>query len=404
MVLMFAAAPDAKADGTGFEFKNNDVVAFMGEAATVEMRRHGYIEAALTSRFHDRALQFRILGWQGDSVYQQHRMPNFPDVAAQLKDRGVSVVLAWYGLIESFDGTNRLNAFADQYNKFLDGIATHVQRDRLVLIGPTPVESIGPHGPDPAVQNSNVRLYNETIRVLAARHGAPFVDLFPVLPVASEVRLTDNGTMLNRYAYWLITPRVEQALGYPQRQWAVAINVDDRRIQAEGATVADLSVETARLRFTVHDQMLPLASFTDAQGKVHVTDERVLRVAGLPAGRWALSIDGEAILEATDRQWTQGRAITTGPDYDQAHTLRELIDLKNEFFMRHWRPLNWDFVHGERQNVPASRQHDDRNVRWFPGELQEYVSIIAKQEKQIHETARPRQRTYQLTRISEVTP
>ena len=68
-------------------------------------------------------------------------------------------------------------------------------------------------------------------------------------------------------------------------------------------------------------------------------------------------------------------------------TLREKVHRKNELWFAYWRPTNWAFLYGNRQTQPSSRDHKDRNVRWFPEEIKNVLPRLRELEADIHRTA-----------------
>ena len=67
--------------------------------------------------------------------------------------------------------------------------------------------------------------------------------------------------------------------------------------------------------------------------------------------------------------------------------LRQAIGQKNDLWFRYWRPTNWAFLYGNRQTQPSSRDHRNRGVRWFPGELEKALARIKQAEEQIQNLA-----------------
>src|SRR5437588_7135882 len=56
-----------------FELKDGDRVVLVGATMIEREQRYGYWEAALTSRWPDRNITFRNLGWSGDNVWGDAR-------------------------------------------------------------------------------------------------------------------------------------------------------------------------------------------------------------------------------------------------------------------------------------------------------------------------------------------
>jgi len=68
--------------------------------------------------------------------------------------------------------------------------------------------------------------------------------------------------------------------------------------------------------------------------------------------------------------------------------LQETITEKNFLWLQYYRPTNWAFLYGDRQNVPSSRDHVDGEKRWFPFELEKALSMVGELEAEIHSQAK----------------
>lgn len=71
-----------------------------------------------------------------------------------------------------------------------------------------------------------------------------------------------------------------------------------------------------------------------------------------------------------------------------AQSLRQAIGRKNQLWWQYYRPSNWAFLFGDRQHVPASRDPEDRDQRWFVREIDSLPGLIAETEADIHRYAR----------------
>jgi hypothetical protein len=82
-------------------------------------------------------------------------------------------------------------------------------------------------------------------------------------------------------------------------------------------------------------------------------------------------------------------AATLGPvsKTPEVEKLQRLIQQKNRLWFNYYRPQNWAFLAGDRVNQPSSRDHIDRNKRWFPDEMEQYVPLIEQKERAIWEAA-----------------
>jgi len=71
-----------------------------------------------------------------------------------------------------------------------------------------------------------------------------------------------------------------------------------------------------------------------------------------------------------------------------AENLRQAVLKKNRLWQQYWRPTNWSFLYGNRQTQPSSRDHRNRQVRWFPGELQSLLPLLDEADNKIHAAAK----------------
>lgn len=76
----------------------------------------------------------------------------------------------------------------------------------------------------------------------------------------------------------------------------------------------------------------------------------------------------------------------TNPVDLRPHPLDKLILKKNNLWFHYWHPQNWAFLHGDRTEQPSSRDHIDPTKRWFPEEMNQWLPLIAAQEKDIQQT------------------
>lgn len=67
--------------------------------------------------------------------------------------------------------------------------------------------------------------------------------------------------------------------------------------------------------------------------------------------------------------------------------VREAVVHKNRLWFRYWRPTNWAFLAGDRTDQASSRDHQDRSIRWFPKELEEFVPLIGFADAEIRRRA-----------------
>src|SRR5437899_428635 len=92
-----------------FELLDGDRVVFLGDTFIEREQSYGYVEAALTSRFPDRNVTFRNLGWSADTPLGESRAgfdppeKGFDRLKEQIAAIKPTVAFIGYGMANSFD-------------------------------------------------------------------------------------------------------------------------------------------------------------------------------------------------------------------------------------------------------------------------------------------------------------
>ncbi|MFO1460539.1 MAG: hypothetical protein U1G08_14155 [Verrucomicrobiota bacterium] len=84
------------------------------------------------------------------------------------------------------------------------------------------------------------------------------------------------------------------------------------------------------------------------------------------------------------RSETDSRGRFIVPDLE---AVRQAVVVRNRLWFDYTRPMNWAFLAGDRTEQPSSRDHRDRNIRWFPAEMEQFVPLIQQADEQIWKTA-----------------
>ena len=244
VVLIISAV--ARAADTPFELKDGDRVVFLGDAFIEREQYHGWIELMLTSRFPDRAITFRNLGWSGDtpagdsrfglSLVQAGKEPpdeGWTQLVKQITDAKPTVIFVGYGMASSFEGEAGLGRFKTDYLRLLDAVAAHAPGARVVLLAPLPHEELGAPWPKASPHNAQLAAYSRTVAEIAAARKAVFVPLFDLLQAGSArvgigmaaradqgAILTDNGIHPTGRGYRVIAETLEQQLFGQERTGA----------------------------------------------------------------------------------------------------------------------------------------------------------------------------------------
>ena len=337
--LAVVAAPAFAAEP--FELKDGDRVVLVGGTLIEREQRYGYWEAALTSRYPDKNITFRNLGWSGDDVWGDARASfgtradGFKALIDHVLALKPTVIIMAYGGNESFDGPAGLPQFKDGLNVLLDALAP--AKARIVLLAPLRMEDLGRPLPDPTAENKNRRLYTDVLRETAKKRDLTFADMNPYLgdgPKAAP--LTDDGMHLTAAGYWRSAFALEKALGLPPRG-DETIDVNVIKADANGD-----------LRISWTPKML-LSSPPPVDSPTRSWPAPSLTIKNLAAGRYALSIDDKPIGTVTAEQVGGPVGMARGPEYEQAERLRKAIVAKNRLYFYRWRPANETYLFGFRK-------------------------------------------------------
>jgi lysophospholipase L1-like esterase len=218
--VLAACVPTPAPAADPFKLTDGDRVVFLGNTLIEREQRYGYWEMALTTRYPDANIQFRNLGWAGDTVWGQARArfgtqaEGFNHLKEHVAALKPTVIVVGYGNNEAFDGEAGLPHFLDGLNKLLDTLEAN--KARIVLLSPLRQEDMGRPLPDPTEQNKNIRLYRDAMRKVAEKRGHVFVDLYDLLADVKEkppLRWTDNGIHLTAAGYELASRKLLDGLG-----------------------------------------------------------------------------------------------------------------------------------------------------------------------------------------------
>ena len=90
----------------------------------------------------------------------------------------------------------------------------------------------------------------------------------------------------------------------------------------------------------------------------------------------AFSRNGIYLSEIGQRQFAIRLAKELGWKGEWLGEIEKEVRLKNQLWHQYYRPTNWAFLFGDRQNVPSSRDNEDPGRRWFEEEIGKIPSLI----------------------------
>ncbi len=389
------------ADPPRFEWKDGDRVVLIGDTLIERDQKYGYLETRITAENPDKTIVFRNLGWSGDTVFGHARARFGPPAEGfnHLKEHVLAlkptVLIVGYGMTNSFDGEAGLPAFVTGLNAMLDAVTA--SKPRLIFLSPIAHEDLGRPLPDPSKHNRDLAHYRDAIKKVAEERSSWFIDLYEETLSAHNYGLdplTDNGIHPTAYGHWYLAWSIDAELRQVKREpgWSVGLDRNGRP-QGTRARLSDFERTADGARFEVVDSALPeprLPSTApkDADGLI---SRRIVRLAGLDRGRFALTVDGQKVATGDPNAWARGVSLTRGPEFDQAEALRDAIVEKNLLYFYRWRPQNETYLFGFRKHEQGN------NAREIPL----FDPLVEAKEKVIAGLRVPVKHVYELTRDSE---
>ncbi|MCF2521089.1 GDSL-type esterase/lipase family protein [Dyadobacter sp. CY351] len=376
---------------TAFTLKDGDRVVFLGSSIFENDFQYGYLELALTTRFADKGVTFRNLGWTGDNVWGEGRStytnPPTPyeHLMEDITKAQPTVVFLGYGGVEAQDGQAGLPHFKEGLNKLLDKIealgAQAILLSTIPVVSSDTAQRIGQ-------RNADLELYSKAISEVAAQRKKQFIDIYnPILNASKKDSIIENTVHLNELGYYHLATTLEKALGLDAAKASTAVSIADNKADVSNGRSLTPDKEGVLARFAVDNKYLPLPSPKSADW---ITDNaRTVRISGLKKGYYALFSENDQVASASAKDWEKGVEIKQGPQFAKVAEIRNMILKKNELHFFQYRPLNQTYIIGFR------RYEQGRHVKG----LEEQNILIKWLEGQIILNSEPKEVVYELRKM-----
>ncbi len=384
-----------------------DRVAIVGNTFADQIREHGYLETLLLQRTRENPVSIRNLGWGGDMLTLRDRPTNFPTEESTLTAHKTDVIIACFGLGESFNGEVGLEDFKKNVAAF---IASHRGKKyngkkevRLVLVSPIAHEDFGRLTPMAETRNRQLEAYSKAMGVVAAEYGVPFVDLYTPMKYIMEEpgapKLTTNGIHLNSYGYWAVARYLFDTLVTGENEtvreqpWRIEVDAKKGSGSSEGLRLEKVKVLYDGVSFLAIEEFGPtLAPPADGSLPPQLAGLRdILTVENLKPGNYELTIDGQLVATAPASEWSRGIPVDASPAHIEAETLREAVNDKNRQFVYSWKAYNQVHIVGERRNSPSGQS--------LSGEVIEFNNITKEREVELRDSIKLKTRQWRLARV-----
>lgn len=377
-----------------------DRVALVGNTYADQLRMHGYLETLLLQRSLENPVSVRNLGWAGDMLSARDRPTNFPSEEASLREHRTDVIVACFGMGESFGGAQGADAFRANLNAL---IGSHRGKKyngesevRLILVSPIACDDLGVLTPAREEKNRDLKLYKGVMGEIAGRHEIPFVNLYDrteyLMADPSARKLTINGIRLNAYGYWATSRMVVDQLLPGGSGWRLQVDAKSGVAHGEGVEILAVATEGAGLQFVVKERRFPMVS-PPGEGSTHpslTAQSDVLVVKNLGAGSYTLTVEGKAVITARSDEWEKGVPLDDSPAHQEAETYRAAVNDKNLQFTYSWKALNQVHIVGERKKSNSGRA--------LPAEVIAFHKLAREKEAFLKGGLKLKTRTWRLVR------
>jgi len=211
-----------------FEFQDGDRVILIGDTFIEREGAYGYIEQRLTLQLPERDVQFRNLGWSGDTPQGTARASfdfdkpgkGFEKLKEEVATAQPTVVILGYGMASSLEKPAVSAAqFKAEMLQLMDAIqsVTTNRQVRFILLSPIRHEEMGMDAREIAKHNETLAQYTKALQEIANSRNCAFVSLFDALGNSKKTGpLTDNGIHLTARGYARAAEAIAQGLGWAQ--------------------------------------------------------------------------------------------------------------------------------------------------------------------------------------------
>lgn len=192
-----------------------DRLVIVGNTFAERMALFGHFETLLHDAYPDHELIVRNLGWSGDTPSLQPRPLDFGTMEEYLVQEQADVIIACFGMNESFSGEAGRPAFEESLRDFIASMRDLKPgggEPEILLVSPIAHEALGGNFPGGTEHNADLVAYTESMRMVAQEQGVRFVDLhepsMKLWGVPIGPRFTINGIHLTELGNQLISEQL----------------------------------------------------------------------------------------------------------------------------------------------------------------------------------------------------
>jgi lysophospholipase L1-like esterase len=357
-LVAVATAPAAQPPlsvARGFYLHPNDTVVMYGDSITEQNLYNQYVQLYTITRFPRMRVHFVGAGVGGDRVSGGWAGPIDERLGRDVYAEKPTVITIMLGMNDGGyqPTTPEIDAaYKTGYEHIFDSIREHAPGARVTLLGPSPYDDVTAPPTFAGGYNTVMQHFADVDGQLAKEHEAAFANLNPLVVAALEKAqaldprvaklLLPDRVHPDPAAHWVMAEALLKGWNAPAVVASVTMDSATARVvNAENATVSDAIREGGALGWTELDNGLPLPLIQDNATMallLEITDieqalnQEPLRVMGLAAGDYSLSIDGREVGRFTADELSAGinLAELNTPMRQQARrvswNVRDLVD------------------------------------------------------------------------------
>ena len=372
------AAQLITASAADFLIRDGDRVVFLGDSITEQRLYTTYVEAYALTRHPNWKLSFRNVGWGGDTSWLRQR--SHPDesqlfaadeaslqtMVADSVGRGLgrdvlplkpTFVTIKFGMNDHSYQAFREDIFR-AYIRSQSQLAKVLSENgsRVAFLTPQPIEDKRPDS-DKDIRNQSLRKFSDGLKDVAAKSGSSFVDQFdPYMAVLLRERAGNPTNFIGGgdavhpgpIGQTVMAWAVLKGLGASAEVSHAEINAATKKVvAANGCKIQNLKQADGVLSFDRLDDALPMPIDERAEPALKLVpvaedlNRLELRVTGLAAGNYDVTIDGESAGKIAAEELAKGwnLANAPGPITKQAREVLKIVFDKNNVFFRRWREV-----------------------------------------------------------------
>jgi lysophospholipase L1-like esterase len=357
------AAGAAGAADEGFFFRDGDApIVFLGDSITEQAMYTALVESYVLTRFPEWKVTFRNLGWSGDTMWLQRRGSFEEGMQRDVLPLKAKAMTVDFGMNDARGGDNNLPKYVEHATKLVRQLkAAGV---RVALCTPSPEERYEPDQPAGSAYNRMLAKYSDALRKVATDEQVLFVDQFTpfvqaveqgrkagVLGAGGAPRLVPDAVHPSWPGQLVMAAAILKGLNAPALVSRAEIDAAAKQVVAAQNCTVELkgAADAGVLTFVRTDRALPWPIPPDATLALAIPGFNALdelsryelKVTGLAAPRYELSIDGKTAAVLTREELAQGAnlSLRAGLITAQAQLVLEKTRQKNQVFFERWRTV-----------------------------------------------------------------